>query len=271
MPDIDNFRRSTSVFREYEERCLHINIHRTNDMSLVFKPNNDGTLLTTLQDLVLDTYDASNILVFVPTREDGLNSTQRRFLNKLKLVLLNNSPEISEPSDGERFIDDLVSFLCIQANLDEGLELSMRPCLLRLIIGEETFTANTNKEGRRRGRELIWLLQEDKHRNSTTYKHGDLQLACSMIAAIQRNYIHYDTIKPRKLLGMKIAADKFYFYSMEATEEYINELFGGLPQQQQHIVIHRYPENGLSLADPTERKEILKYLSLLYREALSMD
>ncbi len=41
-----------------------------------------------------------------------------------------------------------------------------------------------DKEGRR-GLELTWIIQEDKHKKSSTYRHGDLQLACAMIAATQ--------------------------------------------------------------------------------------
>ncbi|KAI8093700.1 uncharacterized protein BX664DRAFT_330344 [Halteromyces radiatus] len=265
--NIYDFRQNTSLFREHEETRLRINIQSTNDMSLIFNTNNDDTPLTNLQELVLETFDESIIINFVASEEDGLTSNQRRFLGKLKRVLRNNDD--SNIPNNERYISDLASFLCEQANLDEGLNLKMEPCLLRLAVGEERFTANVDKVGQR-GEQLIWLLQVDAHRNSTSYKHGDLQLACAMIAAIELNYILFDRIRPSKLVGMKFMAGTVYFYSMKATEGYINELLGGLPQHEQ-INIHRFPQHGFSLADPTERKEILKCLSLLYREALSID
>ena len=74
-----------------------------------------------------------------------------------------------------------MSFLCDKA------ELTVRPYNLRLRISDQSFSASEDKEGGK-GIELAWLIQEDKHRKSTTYKHGDLQPACSMIAAFQQNY-----------------------------------------------------------------------------------
>ncbi|KAI8078918.1 uncharacterized protein BX664DRAFT_362460 [Halteromyces radiatus] len=231
--DIDNFHQSTASFREYEEKCLRIDVHQTNDVSLIFNTCNDESLLTNLQELVLDTLNVGDIKAFVPSKKDELTTSQRRFLMKLKLVLLSNDPDAFDPNC-ERFVDDLVNFLCEQVYLDDGLEMSVRPCQLRLTIGNQQFAATADKEGRR-GQELIWLLQEDKHRGSTSYKHGDLQLACAMIAAIQRNYFRFETIKPKE-----------------------------------RIVMHRFPKHGFSLANPTERKEILKYMSVLQREALSI-
>jgi hypothetical protein len=100
----------------------------------------------------------------------------------------------------------MVTFLCERANLDDGLDLTMRPCNLHLLLGPEKFAAIADKEGRR-GTELTWLLQEDKHRKSSTYKHGDLQLACAMIAASQQNYNMLEEIYPSKILGMKFVAN----------------------------------------------------------------
>jgi hypothetical protein len=136
-----------------------------------------------LEDVIIDGYDSGKIKDYKPSREDGMNTNQRSFLIKLKQILINNDPD-SESPNCEKFIDDLMMFLCERANLDDGLELTIHPCNLKLYISDQIFPASADKEGRK-GTELAWLIQGDKHRRSTAYKHGDLQLACSMIAAFQ--------------------------------------------------------------------------------------
>ena len=143
-----------------------------------------------MEELLLENFDETKIKSYTPTKEDGLTTNQRKFLLKLKLILIN-----SEAS--QRFINDMVTFLCERANLDDGLDLTMRPCNLHLLIGPDKFAVTADKEGRRG---ITWLLQESS-------KHGDLQLACSMIAASQQNYNMLEEIYPSKILGMKFVAN----------------------------------------------------------------
>lgn len=266
---IDEFRRSTSSFRKDEELALKIKINETNNIEDIFNENNiKSNIQFPLNDLILPTFNEGNIKSYIPNINDGMTKKQRKFLLKLKIVLINNDPD-SEASSCERFLDDLMNFLCDEAELDDGLELTLRPCNLYLNIGNEPFAAIADKEGRR-GLELTCFIQEDKHFKSSTYKHGDIQLACAMISGFQQNYNMFNEIYPEKLLGIKVVADTFYFCSMKGNKEYLNELLEGLPRNSS-ITMNKYPINGLRLSDPKERFEIIKYMAILKYELLSLD
>ena len=56
------------------------------------------------------------------------------------------------------------------------------------VIGSNSYAAFADREGRR-GTEIIWILDEDKHKfdskyfATTKYLRGDIQLIANMIAA----------------------------------------------------------------------------------------
>lgn len=265
---VDEFRNSTSLFRSEEEKALGIEIVAVSNITNIF-PDALGTntdILEPLQELVLGDFDASQTRTYYPNKDDGLTTRQRRFLIKLRLVLINNDPDLGA-SHCERFLDDLVGFLCEEAGLDDGLNMTLRPCNLQLTIGESTFAALADREGRR-GSELAWLLQEDKHRKSSTYKHGDVQLACAMIAATQQNYNMLEEIYPSKIIGIKFVADDVYFCSMIPTQEYIEGLLGGSVSTQNIVQMQRF--GPLSLSSPNERVAVLQHLTSLHRWAMSL-
>lgn len=54
---------------------------------------------------------------------------------------------------------------------------------------------------------------------------------------------------------------------MKISEEYIDNLFEGLPKKL--VTMHKYPPNGLSLSNPIQREEILLYLTAIKETALS--
>ena len=256
---IEEFRSSTSMFRE---EALKIIIHPTSDISDVFPSHFlDKPTHQNLKELLLEDFDEGKIKSYTPSREDGLTTNQRKFLLKLKLVLINND---SEATHCERFVDDMVTFLCDQANLDDGLDLTMRPCNLYLSLGSERFATIADKEGRR-GTELTWLIQEDK---SSSYKHGDLQLACAMVAASQQNYNMLEEIYPSKILGIKFVANVVYFCSMSPDQEYIEELIDGIPIQNTATM---YRFGGLSLSNPEQRRLIFQHMASLYYWAMSLE
>jgi hypothetical protein len=265
ISSLDEFRSSASAFREEEETALRISILHTTNITDIFAPEYARDIHANLAELLLDEYDEGKIKSYVPDKDDGLTSNQRRFLLKLKLVLINNDPD-SEAAHCERYVDDMVTFLCERANLDDGLELTMRPCNLYLSVGEDKFAAIADKEGRR-GTELTYLIQEDKHRKSSSYKHGDVQMACAMIAATQYNYNLLERVYPPKIVGVKFVADAVYFCSMTPDAEYINELFDGMPESAV-AVMHRF--GGLSLATPLERMAVFTHMTSLYHWALSL-
>lgn len=266
----DDFRPSTSSFRQEEEKALKITISSTDNEEDIFNRRyiaSDEDINHNLSQLYLENFNKEKIITYVPSKEDELSTNQRRFLGKLKLILINNDPD-SEAPNCERFIDDLLSLICDYAELDDGLELTLRPCNLKLKIGDNEYAAIADKEGRR-GQELTWILQEDKHRKSSTYKHGDLQLACAMIAATQHNYNLLEQIYPKKIMGLKAIADTMFFCSMEAHQKYIDESYEGLPKKN-NVTMYKFPSKGLLLSNPDQRKKFFKFLTSIRKEALSV-
>ncbi|KXN68588.1 hypothetical protein CONCODRAFT_72171 [Conidiobolus coronatus NRRL 28638] len=261
------FRSSCSQFKEEEEKYLNIKVVDTNSLAEIFDEKyHDVVDFDELQELLLPNFNESKIRSYVASNEDGLSKNQRVFLSKLKLVLLNNDPD-AQVSHCEKFIDELASFLCFQADLDNGFSLTMRPCSLRLKVGEEEFASIADREGRR-GQQLIWLLQEDKHIKSGTYKHGDLQLACSMIAASQENYkLLEQTSLNQKIVGVKFVGYKINFCCMSPTKEYLKDLDDGCLPPSECVM---YKLASLSLCNPADRNLVMKYLCVMRNEALQI-
>lgn len=213
-------------------------------------------------------FDSAKIMALNPENyRNELSRDQIKFLYKLKLVLLNNDSDL-ESKRCERFIDDFVHYLYDKAGMDDGIDLIMRPCNLYLNIGNESFAAIADMEGRR-GAEITWILCEDKHLKTSTYKHGDIQLASGLIAAFQLNYNFLEEIYPERIIGIKVVASSFYFYSMQMNTSYINQLFEGLPNTD--IQVLKYPKDGMRIDDPIARKEIFICLSIIRKHALALE
>jgi hypothetical protein len=66
--------------------------------------------------------------------------------------------------------------------------------------------------------DIIWILEESKHKYDTRYKQGDIQLIASLIAACQLNFIHSKKIYPEHLYGIKVVGEEFYFYKVLFSE-----------------------------------------------------
>jgi hypothetical protein len=167
MQSTDNFRNSTSLFLQ-EMAALNIQIRDADTPDAIFGaahinvPIYDG-----LQSLELPGFNDGSIFAYEANPQDGLNVVQRKFLTKLRFVLINNHPDSTAPRC-EEYVRDLAAHLCDCAGLDDGMNLVLLPCNLRLQIGEATFAAIADKECRS-GRELACVIQEEKHRGTSTY------------------------------------------------------------------------------------------------------
>lgn len=270
--NINDFHSSTSSFRRKEQDALNIIITETGNPADIFEQTliSSTTINENLEHLLLKEYSDKDIISFVASANDGLTSNQRKFLVKLKQVLINNNPD-SEAPNCERYIDEMMYFLLDQANLDDGLEITMRPCILKLTISNEQFAANAEREGRVNTK-LIFVVQEDKHIKSTTYKHGDLQIACSMLAAVQYNYQQDESLFHNNMYGIKVVADIFYFCVICPSQEYIEALYNGLQDLEKHeLVIYKFPNKGFKLSNPEDRQHIFKYLTCLRKAALMIN
>lgn len=269
MESTDEFRNSTSLFREKERVALNIQIRDVNTPDMIFNAAHiNVSIYDGLQSLELPGFNDGSIFAYEANPNDGLNVVQRKFLTKLRFVLINNHPD-STASKCEEYVRDLAVHLCDCAGLDDGMNLVLLPCNLRLQVGGASFAAIADKEGRR-GRELACVIQEEKHRGTSTYLKGDLQIACAMIAATQHNYNLFETIYPQKMLGIKIVADRVYFCAISPSKAYIDNLLDGL-RIQHEVTMFKFPADGFSLSNPQERVALLQHMSSLRSELLSLE
>lgn len=265
--EIWDFHNSASSFAALEEKALRIKIQSFQNSEEVFNPSflsGVAELSEELKELLLPNFGKNEILTYNYMEHQSLNKNQRKFLWKLSNVFSNSESDIAE-----KHVDELMALVCDIAGLDDGINLTMQPCNLKLTIESNSFAAHADREGRR-GAEITWVLVEDKSRKSATYKKGDLQLAASIIAAFQENRNITDRIYPPMIIGIKVLVDQIFFYSCEISSSYLDNLYGGLPDED--IVIKKYPSSvGLSLANPEQRKAILTYFSRMKNYALSLE
>src|SRR5690348_11327343 len=120
---VSQFHSSVSYFRETEEKALKINVHPTMNFDEILK--HDKSEIRTSTGLELAEFDEGKIVVFSPDKHPHLNTSQVKFLNKLRLVMVNNDTA-SEESNFEKFIDDLVLFLYDCLGFDDGKNITMR-------------------------------------------------------------------------------------------------------------------------------------------------
>jgi hypothetical protein len=276
--DIGN---STSSFGEKAEYFLNIRINNTDSFDDIINHGATSDERITydysdvnqeLNDLLLQDFDRDAIRIYKPQHNKSLPKRAQTFLYKLSTVVNNNYVPI-EPVHIEDYIHDLMDNVLREAKFEDGIELILMPCVLRLTIGDEGFATHADKEGRR-GTEIIWVLDEDKHKFDKRWKRGDVQLIANMIAAAQTNRSALQKLYPSKILGVKFDADRLYFYSACVTEDYLDEL-SELPAEKRcsvELVVNKFPNSReLSLSFYEHRKEIFMYLSAFRKYALSLE
>jgi hypothetical protein len=267
--DIDeqSYKSSTSKFNYVEEESLRIRILPNDSFLCIEKIPTDLEIPTYVKDLYLEDFSADEIKVFNPKKYPNMGETVSSFLIKLRLVVENNA-QVGDTPREERFIDDMAIELMKAIKYDDGKNFTMRPCSLRLVVGDRSFAAEADREGRR-GLDIIWIMQENKHIDDTRYSEGDVQLVSCMIAAYQANYRATRELYPEKMTGIKIKGDEVYFYSFRMTEEYLRSLSRGPPRV--NLEVSKYPpKKGLSISNPVQRKELLMYLWGMRAQSLKL-
>ena len=270
---------STSSFGKKAEKFLNVHIKETdrfediinhgvtNDKKIVYTEND---INQELRDLFLEGFDRDAIRLYKPKQHKGLPKIAQTFLYKLNMVV-NNNYQLVEPSHVEEYIHELMDNVLRAAMFEDGTELILMPCQLRLSIGEEEFAARADREGRR-GTEIIWVLDEDKHKFDKRWKKGDVQLVANMVAAAQANKLLIERVYPERILGIKFDADNLYFYSAYVTEEYLDELQADDRQQCTELRVNKFPKSKeLSLSSCEDRKDIFLYLSAFRKYALDLE
>ena len=100
---------------------------------------------------------------------------------------------------------------------------------------------------------------------------GLIQLVSCLIAAAQRNRANYLQNRPTNLVGTLIKGDRMYICSAIITDEYLDELTSGLPDDSIRMQVIRYPNNtSLSFANREEMKTIFDALTGIRKYGLSI-
>ena len=278
---VDDIGNSTSSFGENAEKFLNIRIEETDSFDDIINHGisscedkitySGDDVNQELNDILLEGFDRDDVRVYKPQKHKHLPKRAQTFLYKLNTVVNNNYQQV-EPTHVEDYIHDLMDNVLREAKFEDGTELILMPCLLRLTIGEESFAAHADKEGRR-GTEIVWVLDEDKHKFDKRWKRGDIQLIANMIAAAQTNKLTLERVYPKRILGIKFDADRLYFYSAYITEQYLNELLSMNENSSSvPLIVKKFPKSKeLSLSFFEDRKKIFMYLSAMRKYALSLD
>ncbi|CAG8679705.1 11876_t:CDS:2 [Racocetra fulgida] len=266
-PDIAefSFKDSISKFVSFKEYALRFTFYEKSSMRDILEAGVDHNIIPELQDYVLtEIKDIDSVRRFNIRNYPNLNKNQKKFLGKLNHLLLNEN----DRKNLENYVNDFVLFLCDQASLDDGVDLTMGPCALVLEINENEFEADADRKGKR-GAEIVWVLCEDKFKGAIKYKNWEVHLVTCMVAAAQWNYYMLDEVYPEKIVGIRVIEDRFYFYSANIDQSYIEDLFCGRPQNDLHV--HKYPKGyGFRISNANERLEVLACLSDLKSYALSL-
>ncbi|KXN73189.1 hypothetical protein CONCODRAFT_3854 [Conidiobolus coronatus NRRL 28638] len=254
LNDPVDFRSSASKFRAEEEASLKI---RVDDIDNMFVLDQEIS-----NELLLQNFGYNEILTFNSRNYPDLSSNQKRFIGKLKRVIINNSAATIE-ANFEKLIDDMTLVLYENVGLDDGDRLTMGPCNIGLSIGDSVFATHADREGRVDDT-IVWLMCEDKHVRSLTYKHGEVQLICSMIGGHQ-----FNIDKNIPIYGIRVVADNFWFYRMVRPDRYIEEIYDGIPISEIHV--QRYPNGGLKITDASQRRTIIQCLNAMRSDILSLN
>lgn len=285
---------STSSFAKREEDFLNIHIDETDEFDKIINHDvkaddritySEDDINQELRDLLLEGFDRDEVRMFKPRQHKHLSKAAQTFLYKLSIVVNNNYVQV-EPTHMEDYIHDLMDNVLRGAKFEDGTELILMPCLLGLFIGEEYFAAYADREGRR-GTEIIWVIDEDKHpaakalgfsakasgKFDRRWRKGDIQLVSNMIAAAQTNKALLGKLYPDRMLGIKFDADRLYFFSAYITDEYLNEL-ANMHETKCSVPLHinKFPKSReLSLSQHKDRKEIFLCLSALRKYAMGLE
>jgi hypothetical protein len=247
---------------------LRIRLVEAKDPIEVFPDSLKLSVPDYLKHLELESFGIPDILTFVPGEHRELSKTQMLFLRRVQDVTL----ERLDPAEKlEIYTQDLVDLIVKESKLDDGgLRLYSRFSRLALHLRSMVYTIFSDREGKRRSGEIVWLLQHGKHRADPRYKQGDIHLVGSLIAACQANVAkHQGVLKPRVLYGIKVLGEEFFVYSVKFEEEYMRQLSEDLPIAHD-LVAHKYPcTTGLRISKQEERKELLCLLYTLRECCLS--
>lgn len=246
--------KSTSLFKK---------IHHDN-MNIVIKNIDNKEYLINIKKSIYfyNNNQVKEILNYYKTLSNNFSEIQcNRYVNKIKEIINNTKIKKSH----ESIVDDFVRILFQISGIDDGKKLNIESQhKLYLNIGSNKIpsipdiTCKTNKD-------IIWMVEESKHINNSTYLNGDLQLICHILSAFQYNEKHKKRKnKPKTIYGFKMKNTKCFFYKINMFNNYMKCLIDG--KFDKSVFVYKYPEKGIDINPYTinSYNNIREVFSILY-------
>lgn len=240
---------------------LRIRLVGTNDPTEVIPASSVSAVPDYLKHLELENFGIAEILTFMPQDHRELSKSQRLFLRRVQDVTVNG---LDQADRLDLYAQDLADGLIKECKLDDGgVHLYGRFSKLVLRIDTERHIMLSDREGRKRTGELVWIVQHSKHRLGARYKQGDVQMVASLLAACQENFARNKGVLDVKVIyGIKVVGEEFFFYSVNFREDYLRQIAEELPTID--LVAHKYPcSSGLKISKLAERKRLLCLLHMI--------
>lgn len=246
---------STSKFGKQEEERMLVNIKafrcfsRFREYVRILKGplgGDDDDLCDIMSSLVIN------------EENDPLYTDDQPLLTDIKNVVDNTDPLAP---NNENYIDKLVETVLRLSGFDSGQFCLGRPKQVRFIVGKSSFSSNADVHVVRKADNNVLLTVESKHERATSYKAGELQLICHMLASLQAN-----TTVQHQMWGVRMHSCRVYFYFLHCDEVYTRNLKSG--KINKSINVARFPcdARGLSVQYRKERIEVFNILSSIKSE-----
>lgn len=233
--DCDKYLRypkSSSLFRKIHHRKMNVIIKNVKKEQIVNIENN-----------LKDNKIIDEILYYYKTLKNSSTEKQCNiYINKINEIIKNTNKKKSY----ESVVDDFVRLLFEILDFDDGKTLNIQSQYkLYLKIGTHKISSIPDLICRNNN-DIIWMVEESKHINNSTYLNGDLQLICHMFSAFQYNFEkNDDTIIPKTIFGFKIKNTKCFFYKINMSDDYIKCLIKD--NFDKSIIVYKYPEKGIDI------------------------
>lgn len=255
-----NISTNTSSFNANEETLLRINI--TNNSNIILP-----TLVCTVKSYdIINTfqYDKYDKLWFKEKWiEENHNFMKKNialeFGHALHYVLYN---ENKNQKQFEGYTYDLADIVMKSIGFNKPYDCNLRSHSEKYvhIINNKVIEGIPDKVYTNVKNLNTCVVREDKHRNTKSYKNGDIQLVSNIILAYENNYKMGEDPLKTKIYGVKFLSDDVYIYQVNITKDYLIDIINN---RNLSTDINVYKLFIGSLSNPQQRPNIFHYLTSL--------
>lgn len=225
--------KSTSLFKKKHHQNMNIQIRNLTNKEQLIRIKKSIYFHQNRQ--------VKEILTYYKTLSTNFSDVHcNRYVSKIKEII-----EMSKNKKSyESIVDDFVRILFQISGVDDGKSFFVNSQYkLHLHIGSNVIPSipdiacKTNKD-------IIWMVEESKHINTSSYLNGDFQLICHMLAAFQYNYKKRKK-RPKSVYGFKMKNTKCFFYKINIFNKYLFHMKDN--DFMTCLVVYKYPKGGIDI------------------------